>query len=154
MSDVAVERIGNPDTLHKRIVRLKTEAGQPRPEGLTLSLVNAVGPNTYWSNWCVLWNMPYRRRLSMDPDDYEWEDHIVNLQRNAHDNTLYLERGLITYEDGVRTYHGPIDTVGLAEWAMRGGPKRQRMVEEYFEKVRSKRERGLPAAVFEGVEYH
>jgi len=146
--------IGNPTTHHKYIVRTKAEKGDIRPEGMTLSLIRAASIDSYWSNWCVMWGMPYRRRFSMNPNDYIWEDGLINLQRNDHDNTLYLERGLITFKDGIRTYHGPLKTYTLDEWSMRGGEKRQEMVKAYYAKIKRKREAGLPAAVFDGVEYY
>jgi len=146
--------IGNPITHHKYIVRVKAEEGDIRPEGMTLSLVGAVSADSYWSNWCIMWDMPYRRRFSMNPNDYIWEPKLENLRRNDHDNTMYLERGLITFEEGIRTYHGPKYTWTLDEWCERGGIKRHAIVLAYYAKIKRKREAGMPAAIFEGVEYY
>lgn len=118
--------ISNPESLHKRIVRIKESQGDFRPKGLTLSLVNAVSEDTYWSGWCLLWNKPYRRRLSMNPEDYDWESNADNLRRNPSDNILYLKNGVLEIEEGNspqwmrRRYIGPIETITMKEFLERG----------------------------------
>jgi hypothetical protein len=50
----------------------------PRPDGMTLSLVNPWGPASYWGYNDRRGN---RYRLSTDPNDYVWETHTENLRR-------------------------------------------------------------------------
>lgn len=76
-------RIQNLPDHHTGMAILKARRGDPRPEGMTLSLVNPWGPSTYWG-YCN--QKPHR--LSTDPDDYIWETQAENNRRRVPDLTL------------------------------------------------------------------
>jgi len=68
---------------HQAMALLKAELGDPRPNGMTLSLVGWDSPAAYWGFTTTKGERrPYR--LSTDPDDYIWESLSDNIARDAH----------------------------------------------------------------------
>jgi hypothetical protein len=73
----AGNQTASPHRLHSTMARLKAELGDPRPPGMTLSLINVDSPSAYWGyRWRDGERKPYR--LSTNPDDYAWETMSVN----------------------------------------------------------------------------
>jgi hypothetical protein len=58
---------------------LKARLGDPRPEGMTLSLVNSDSPHVY--DGCQGERQDYR--LSTNPADYQWETLLMNNRRKV-----------------------------------------------------------------------
>lgn len=135
-----IEMTRNPDVLHRKIVACKVRDGDPRPPGMTLSLIDAQSADTYWSNWCILWNKPYRRRLSTNPRDYAWESNRDNLMRNAHDNEMYVILNMLQIVPGKspqwmrRAYFGPIENIpSLYAWLENGqNDLKKELLKEYL----------------------
>lgn len=76
------ERIMNQVSHHRGMAKLKEWMGDPRPEGLTLSLINPDSPNAYWGRVAgTKGGQPYR--LSTSPSDYVWETQGDNNRRKA-----------------------------------------------------------------------
>ncbi len=74
------DQIEDYSNLHRGMAELKSQLGDPRPEGLELSLVNYWGPDSYWG-WHA--GVKRRHRLSNNPADYVWETHNENVARRA-----------------------------------------------------------------------
>ncbi|MEX1264952.1 MAG: hypothetical protein WEE66_13645 [Actinomycetota bacterium] len=55
---------------------LKARLGDPRPPGMTLSLIRPDSPNAYDG-----WDQRVTYRLSTDPADYVWETQAENNAR-------------------------------------------------------------------------
>ena len=71
------EQIQNMSNHHKGMARLKEWMGDPRPEGMTLSLVNHDGPEAYDGYTHKKGKrVPYR--LSTSVSDYIWESQPDN----------------------------------------------------------------------------
>ncbi len=74
------DQIKNAPCHHIGMAELKSQMGDPRPEGMTLSRINDDGPSVYLG-------YDYRRgrrinyRLSTNPKDYVWESTAENLAR-------------------------------------------------------------------------
>ena len=73
-------RILNYGKHHYAMAALKAALGDPRPQGMTLSLTNPTSASAYWGY--------YHRngtrvsyRLSTNPDDYVWESDGDNKRR-------------------------------------------------------------------------
>jgi hypothetical protein len=66
------EQILDAGNHHKAMAYIK----RPRPEGQQLSLINEMGPDTYWGRDH---GKPYR--LSINPVDYTWESPGENIRR-------------------------------------------------------------------------
>lgn len=124
---MAGHRMRNYGAHHEGIAAAKDMLGDSRPEGMTLSLIHATGPDTYWGPWCIMWKGAYRRRLSTNPNDYAWESERDNKMRNPQDNENYLGQGLLIITEGPapqwarRIYLGPLDNEPtLIEWLQNG----------------------------------
>ena len=74
------EQIAGCPNHHTGMAELKAQLGDPRPEGLQLSLVNWDGPDSYWGYTRKKGErVPYR--LSTNPNDYAWETQAENEAR-------------------------------------------------------------------------
>ena len=74
------KQILNTGNHHTGMAELKALMGDPRPEGLTLSLINYDSPDVYLGyDYRRGKRVPYR--LSTNPDDYAWETQAENLAR-------------------------------------------------------------------------
>lgn len=73
-------RIKNAHDHHRGMSQLKEDLGDPRPNGMSLSLINPCSESCYWSNGT---------RLSLDPSDYIWEPVKVNVDR-ARQQTIAM----------------------------------------------------------------
>lgn len=88
------ERIRHASHHHKGMAELKSQRGSPRPEGMTLSLINPCSLNCYWGR-------DYSRgsskqtRLSVNPDDYTWESIQDNGRRSKNQMLLMFSEGFI-----------------------------------------------------------
>jgi hypothetical protein len=71
------ERIANQGQHHEGMAKLKEWMGDPRPEGMQLSLYRFDSPSVYEGVWK---GQPYL--LSMNPLDYRWETQADNLARD------------------------------------------------------------------------
>lgn len=82
------ERVYDKSSHHKAMAKLKALMGDPRPEGMELSLVNPDSPYAYWGRNGKSWY-----RLSTDPADYVWETAAENKARGrpVKDAAEYLE---------------------------------------------------------------
>jgi hypothetical protein len=69
---------------HRAMAVLK----EPRPEGMTLSLVNPESPSAYWG--LIRKDQPYR--LSTDPNDYVWESAGDNIRRGYPTKQMEVAR--------------------------------------------------------------
>lgn len=74
------EQIRSASNHHQGMTGLKALLGDPRPEGLTLSLVGWDSPDAYWG-WDHGRDCAYR--LSTNPADYAWETQAENNARKA-----------------------------------------------------------------------
>lgn len=59
------EKIVNKSAHHQGMAELKSQLGDPRPEEMTLSLVNYWSIDSYWGH-----HGRKRYRLSINPEDY------------------------------------------------------------------------------------
>lgn len=76
------EQIMNYNRHHQGMARLKADQGDPRPPGMTLSLVDFDGPAAYWGfSYQDGKRVPYR--LSTDPAAYVWESMAANNARRG-----------------------------------------------------------------------
>ena len=74
------EQILHTPSHHMGMAELKASLGDPRPKGLTLSLVNYDSQDAYWGHgYSGGKRVPYR--LSTNPDDYAWESQAENIAR-------------------------------------------------------------------------
>lgn len=74
------DQIQNYGQHHYGMAKLKEKRGEPRPKGMTLSLINPEGPDSYWGYF----NRNGEKqsyRLSSNPDDYVWEADGENKRR-------------------------------------------------------------------------
>jgi len=74
------ERVMDGYHHHKAMALWKAELGDPRPEGLTLSLVNLDSPSVYEGHR-LRKGKRYPWMLSTDPGDYVWETLAANNRR-------------------------------------------------------------------------
>lgn len=79
----------------------KAEEGDPRPEGMTLSLINPISPSCYWGYHKVR-SRP--SRLSLCPDDYIWESRSDNGARTAAQIILMAQARILDVVDGEVVY--------------------------------------------------
>jgi hypothetical protein len=75
-------QISNAHDHHRGMAELKAKLGDPRPAGMTLSLVNFDSPDTY-DGYAYRSGERKPYRLSTNPDDYVWETHAENDARDA-----------------------------------------------------------------------
>jgi hypothetical protein len=69
---------------HAGMAVLLARLGRPRPEGMTLSLVNWDSEFAYWG-YSRRGGKRYAHRLSTSPDDYVWETQAENNARRKYD---------------------------------------------------------------------
>jgi len=86
------EQIFDHASHHTGMAKLKEWMGDPRPEGMQLSLVNLQGSAMYrgWV-YCNGQRLPYL--LSLDPRDYRWETPQRNALRYHREQTLTNPKG-------------------------------------------------------------
>lgn len=84
----------NPNVHHRAMSSIKAELGDPRPEGMTLSLINPVSKDCYWGRKLV-GGAEKKCRLSTNPGDYIWEDLSSNVSRNLHQWLMMYEYEVI-----------------------------------------------------------
>lgn len=70
------QRLMDQPSHHKGMAALKARLGDPRPPGMTLSLIRPDSPNAYDG-----WDQRVTYRLSTDPADYVWETQAENNAR-------------------------------------------------------------------------
>jgi hypothetical protein len=73
------ERILHSGNHHTGMAKLKEWMGDPRPEGMQLSLVRGGSPNAYWGRS----RRETPQRLSTNPMDYAWETCAENIARKG-----------------------------------------------------------------------
>jgi hypothetical protein len=75
-------KIADRSNHHKGMSERKRQLGDPRPEGLELSLVNDDSPDVYEGHDHKRGKrVPYR--LSTNPADYRWETPSENAERKS-----------------------------------------------------------------------
>lgn len=94
------ERVRQAPNHHEGMSRLKSMIGDPRPEGMTLSLISPDSPSSYWGYRHKDRNGELRpARLSTDPADYIWEDVHTNKARRTSEIIQMYKAGVLS-EDG------------------------------------------------------
>jgi len=88
------ERIVSVASHHRGMAKLKEWMGDPRPEGMTLSLVDPDSPSAYVGRNAST-ERPYI--LSTNPADYVWESIADNIRRGKP--TTFLIPGTYTSDD-------------------------------------------------------
>jgi hypothetical protein len=83
------ERISSGDAHHTGMAELKARLGDPRPEGMDLSLVRVRAETAYWGS---SHGRPWL--LSTDPRDYAYETRAQNMARQPTQRAEVAALGL------------------------------------------------------------
>lgn len=78
------DKVQSRSAHHAGMAELKRQMGDPRPEGLMLSLTNWDSPSAY-DGYTIIRGERKPYRLSADPADYAWETRSENEMRKPEE---------------------------------------------------------------------